>query len=58
VIARAKTDLPSGTGIDGLGGYHNYGECETRDVTAAQNLLPIGVAEGTTLINDIAPASA
>ncbi len=42
----AKTDLPAGTVLDGLGGYHTYGVAERADTTAVQELLPIGVAEG------------
>ncbi len=46
VIATAKTDLAAGTVLDGLGGYHTYGVAERADVTARDDLLPIGVAEG------------
>ena len=53
VITRAKTDLAAGTVVDGLGGYHTYGECETAPVAAADDLLPIGVAEGCVLRHDI-----
>ncbi|MDH3705834.1 MAG: NAD(P)-dependent oxidoreductase [Acidimicrobiia bacterium] len=53
VITRAKTDLTAGTVLDGLGGYHTYGECETAAITTAEDLLPIGVAEGCTLTVDV-----
>jgi len=53
VIAIAKTDLPAGTVIDGLGGYHTYGVAERADVTAQDDLLPIGVAEGCRVLRDI-----
>jgi predicted homoserine dehydrogenase-like protein len=46
VITTAKRDLPAGTTIDGLGGFDSYGVAERADVTAAQALLPMGVAEG------------
>ncbi|BDP43400.1 strU protein (plasmid) [Deinococcus aetherius] len=49
VIATAKTDLPAGTVLDGLGGYHTYGQCENADVVAAQQLLPMGLAVGCRL---------
>ncbi|WP_102127671.1 NAD(P)H-dependent oxidoreductase [Deinococcus planocerae] len=49
VIATAKTDLPAGTVIDALGGYHTYGQCENADVVAAQRLLPMGLAVGCRL---------
>jgi len=53
VVAVAKEDLPAGTVIDGLGGYHTYGVAERADVTAEENLLPIGVAEGCRTLRDI-----
>ena len=46
VITTAKTDLQAGQVLDGLGGYHTYGQAERADVTASENLLPHGVAEG------------
>ena len=54
VVATAKADLAAGTTIDGLGGYHTYGEAERADVTAAEGLLPMGVAEGCVLRHDVA----
>ena len=54
VVAVAKEDLPAGTVIDGLGGYHTYGVAERADVTADEDLLPIGVAEGCRTVRDIA----
>ncbi len=54
VIATAKTDLRAGETLDGLGGYMTYGLAENSTVTRAQNLLPIGLAEGGTLTRDIA----
>jgi predicted homoserine dehydrogenase-like protein len=53
VITVAKTDMPAGTVIDGLGGYHTYGVAERADVTASDRLLPIGVAEGSILTRDV-----
>jgi predicted homoserine dehydrogenase-like protein len=54
VVATAKTDLSAGTVLDGLGGYHTYGEAERSDITAAERLLPMGVAEGCVLLRDVA----
>lgn len=54
VLAVAKTDLPAGTVLDGLGGYHTYGVAERADVTAQDALLPIGVAEGCRVLRDVA----
>ncbi|WP_298459854.1 NAD(P)H-dependent oxidoreductase [uncultured Cellulomonas sp.] len=53
VLTTAKTPLAAGTVLDGLGGYHTYGQAERADVTATQRLLPIGVAEGCTLVRDV-----
>lgn len=54
VVTVAKTDLPAGTIIDGLGGYQSYGVAERADVTASERLLPIGIAEGCRTLRDIA----
>lgn len=54
VVATAKTDLRAGDVIDGIGHYMTYGLCENADTTEAENLLPLGVAEGCVLKNDIA----
>ena len=53
VLATAKRDLKAGEVIDALGGYTVYGEAETAEITARDNLLPIGVAVGCTLRRDI-----
>lgn len=53
VVATAKTDLKAGSVIDGIGHYMTYGLCENADVTQAENLLPIGVAENCILKRDI-----
>lgn len=49
VVTTAKQDLPAGTVLDALGGYHYYGQAERADVTRTEHLLPVGVAEGCTL---------
>jgi predicted homoserine dehydrogenase-like protein len=54
VIATAKTALQAGTVLDGLGGYMTYGQCEIAEVVEAQNLLPMGLAEGCRLKRGIA----
>ena len=53
VITTAKTDLAAGTVLDGLGGYHYYGQAERSDVTASERLLPAGLAEGCRLLRDV-----
>jgi predicted homoserine dehydrogenase-like protein len=53
VVATAKTDLKAGDTLDGLGCYMTYGQCENYDVARAENLLPMGLAEGCKLVRDI-----
>jgi predicted homoserine dehydrogenase-like protein len=53
VVAAAKIDLKAGETIDRLGGYHTYGLAENSDITQAENLLPIGIAEGCRLKRDV-----
>jgi predicted homoserine dehydrogenase-like protein len=53
VVAAAKIDLEAGEELDGLGHYMTYGLCENTNVVQNQNLLPIGLAEGCRLKNDI-----
>jgi len=53
VVTTAKTDLKAGTVIDTLGGYHSYGQAETYDVSRAEQLLPMGLAEGCKLLRDV-----
>ncbi len=54
VIATAKIDLKAGEVLDGMGYYMTYGQAENSDVTTAQRLLPMGLAEGCQLKRDIA----
>ncbi|HSM82011.1 MAG TPA: NAD(P)-dependent oxidoreductase [Nodosilinea sp.] len=49
VITTAKIDLEVGQTLDGLGGYHTYGQCENADIVNRDNLLPMGLAEGCRL---------
>ena len=53
VITMAKTNLKSGDTLDGIGWYMTYGEAENANVTKAENLLPMGIAEGCKLKRDI-----
>jgi predicted homoserine dehydrogenase-like protein len=53
VVTTAKIDLKAGETLDGLGYYMTYGQCENYDVVRAQNLLPMGLAEGCRLKRDI-----
>lgn len=53
VAATAKVDLKAGQRIDGLGGYLTYGLAENSATARAEDLLPIGLAEGCTLRRDV-----
>lgn len=53
VVASAKIDLKAGETLDGIGYYMTYGQCENADVAQAENLLPMGLAEGCTLKRDV-----
>jgi predicted homoserine dehydrogenase-like protein len=54
VVTTAKIDLKAGETIDCIGGYMTYGQCETAEITAAENLLPVGLAEDCKLKRDVA----
>jgi predicted homoserine dehydrogenase-like protein len=53
VVTTAKIDLKAGETLDGIGYYMTYGQCEKSTITQEQNLLPIGLAEGCRLKQDI-----
>lgn len=53
VVATAKINLKAGETLDGIGCYMTYGQCETAEITAEQQLLPMGLAEGCVLTRDI-----
>jgi predicted homoserine dehydrogenase-like protein len=53
VVATAKINLKAGAKLDGIGCYMTYGQCETAEITAEQQLLPMGLAEGCVLTRDI-----
>lgn len=53
VVATAKRTLKAGETLDGIGHYMTYGQCENADIVFQQQLLPIGLAEGCYLKNDI-----
>jgi predicted homoserine dehydrogenase-like protein len=53
VVATAKVDLKAGDTVDGLGGYKTYGLCENYAEVRAQNLLPMGIAEGARMKRDV-----
>jgi predicted homoserine dehydrogenase-like protein len=53
VITVAKKDLKVGDTLDGIGGFTCYGELETSEICQQENLLPMGLNEGCTLIRPI-----
>lgn len=53
VVTFAKTPLQAGKKLDGIGQYDTYGQCENSAVVRADNLLPIGLAEGSVLKRDV-----
>ena len=53
VVTAAKIDLKQGQALDGLGHYMTYGLCENHDQVVKEDLLPIGIAEGSRLIRDV-----
>lgn len=53
VITHAKTDLKAGKTLDCIGGYDFYGQCENAAIVQKEKLLPVGLAEGCTLIRDV-----
>ncbi len=53
VVATAKRDLTQGETIDGIGHYMTYGLCENHAAARAENLLPIGLAEGCVVKRNI-----
>jgi predicted homoserine dehydrogenase-like protein len=52
-ITVAKKDLKAGDTIDGLGGFSVYGMIERADLSRRDNLLPLGLAPGSRLRNDV-----
>jgi predicted homoserine dehydrogenase-like protein len=53
VAAVAKRDLKAGEIIDEIGGFMTYGVIENAKPFAAEDLLPMGVAEGCRLLHDL-----
>lgn len=52
-VTIAKKDLRSGEQIDGIGGFSVYGVIEKADIARRENLLPLGLAAGASLVNDL-----
>jgi len=58
VITAAKRNLEEGTALDGGGGYTVVGLCEKADVARKEQLLPLGLASGAILKQDVAEGEA
>jgi predicted homoserine dehydrogenase-like protein len=54
VVAAAKVDLEPGTQLDRIGGYCTSGLAENSVAARAENLLPLGLAEGARVLRTIA----
>ena len=52
-ITIAKKPLRSGEEIDGIGGFCVYGTIERADVARRESLLPLGLASGARVVNDL-----
>jgi predicted homoserine dehydrogenase-like protein len=58
VVTLAKRDLRGGEELDGSGGYTVNGLCEKAGVARAEKLLPLGLASGVKLKQDVAQGTA
>ncbi len=54
VITTAKCDLKKGEKLDGIGGFHTYGDTENYSITSSESFLPMSLSEDCILKNDIA----
>ncbi len=52
-VTYAKRDLKAGEQIDALGGFTVYGMIDKASAAREGNLLPLGLAPGATLVNDV-----
>jgi len=53
VLTAAKRDLKKGEVLDAIGEFTCYGVADNSEVCVAENLLPMGLAEGCRLLRDI-----
>jgi predicted homoserine dehydrogenase-like protein len=58
VLAVAKRDLKTGERLDAIGGFTTYGLIDNASAARSINALPIGLAEGCTVVRDVAKDSA
>jgi predicted homoserine dehydrogenase-like protein len=53
VVTAAKVSLQPGDTLDAIGGYRTYGVAERAGVAAETRLLPMGLAEGCTMVRSV-----
>lgn len=53
VVAVAKRDLHTGDSLDGIGGHTVYGVIDDAGAAASGGLLPLGLAAGAVLVQDV-----
>jgi predicted homoserine dehydrogenase-like protein len=53
VATLAKRDLRRGEVLDGIGGFTCYGSIDSVEAARRDDLLPMGLAEGCTLLRDV-----
>jgi len=53
VLIEEGEHVKAGQVLDGIGFYMTYGQCENAQLAQAEQLLPMGVAEGCRLKRDI-----
>lgn len=53
VVTVTKRDLKAGEVLDGIGGFTCYGVIENSEICQKENLLPMGLAEGCRLKEDV-----
>jgi predicted homoserine dehydrogenase-like protein len=53
VVTFAKRNLSAGCTLDGIGGFMNYGKCETYENSRKLSMLPIGLSEGCRLTRNV-----
>lgn len=58
VVAIAKRNLAPGQTLDGIGGYDCYGEAENTWTAVAENLLPMGLADGCKVLRPLSKGQA
>lgn len=53
VLTIAKRDVATGEALDGIGGYTYYGLIDTADNARMRDVLPVGLAEGSRIKQDV-----